>query len=267
MSIYKLATALLPLACCALLAGCEKNTLQTSAYTPAGESTAQVKVVFTSPYKSNPRYQINVNGQRVSTVLSATGTALNITPYPGGGLNTGGNSTADYLLVPAQQNTISIAIPKNNSNTDSVQLATSSYTFEALKKYSLYFADTAANTTSVLVVDSLNRPDSGFARYKFVNLIPDMPAVDLYLGTVKVASNIAYKAVSPSFVIPTNNSSTAWSVRDVDGTTNLATYTQASTIQNQRVYTVIGRGYKAVPPSGATLNDIRRLVVSLIYNQ
>ena len=266
MSIYKLVTAILPTTVCALLAGCEKNTLHTSDYTPAGESTAQVKVVFMSTYKNNPKYQINVNGQRVSTVLSATGTALNPTPYPGGGLNTGGNNSADYLQVPAQQNTVSIATPKNNSNVDSVQLATGSFAFEAKKKYTLYFTDTAANTTSVLVVDSLTRPDSGFARYKFVNLVPDLTAVDLYLGTVKVASNIPYKGVSPSFTLATN-SATAWSIRTVGGTTNLATYSNASTLQNQRVYTVIGRGYNAIVPSGATTNDLRRLAVSLIYNE
>lgn len=267
MSTYKLATVLISLACCALLAGCDKNTLYTSEYTPVSETTAQVKVIFTSPYKSNPRYQINLNGQRASTVLTATGTALNITPYPGGGLNTGGNSTADYLLVPAQQNTISIAIPKTNSNVDSVQLATSSNTFTAMKKYSLYFADTAANTTSVLIEDSLSRPDSGYARYKFVNLVPDMPGVDLYLGTVKVAGNIAYKGASPTFLVPTNNSSTVWSIRDTGGSTALASYTNASTIQNQRVYTVIARGYKSMLPLAPNQNDIRRLAVSLIYNQ
>jgi Domain of unknown function (DUF4397) len=263
----KLATPCLWMAAFALLAGCEKNELHTSSYTPAAEGTSQVKVFFTSPYKNNPRYQINVNGQRVSTVLTATGTALNPPPYPGGGLNTGGNSTPDYLLVPAQQNTISIAIPKTNTNTDSIQLATSSFAFESTKKYTLYFMDTAANTTSILIVDSLARPDSGYAKYKFVNLVPDLPAADLYLGTVKMASNISYKGVSPSFMVATNNSSNTWLLRTAGGTDTLATYSQASTLQNQRVYTVIGRGYKSMRAIAPNTNDIRRTVISLIYNE
>src|ERR1051326_7922226 len=169
---YKPELILPVIAGCLLMAGCKKNVLHTSDYLPVGNG-AQVKVVFMSTYKSNPKYQVNINGTRVSNVLSASGTSPNPTPFPGGGLSTGGGSTADYLGITAGQNTVSIAIPKFNTNTDSVQLATSSFTYESGKKYSLYFTDTAANSTSVLVTDSLARPDSGYIRYKFVNLMPD----------------------------------------------------------------------------------------------
>jgi hypothetical protein len=263
MSQSKILTLFTILAACACMVGCEKNKLHTSDYRPIEGTESQVKVVFMSPYRANPRYQINVNAQRVSNVLSAAGASPNPTPFPGGGLNTGGGSSADYLAVPAQQNTISIAIPKFNTNVDSVQLATSSYNYEVGKKYSLYFTDTAANTTTVLVQDSLTRPDSGFVRYKFVNLLPDLPALDLYIGTVKVASNIPYKGVSPSFILPTNNASSTWAIRTVGGTTNLATYASASTLSNQRVFTVIARGYNAI----STSSDIRRRAISLIYNE
>jgi hypothetical protein len=116
-----------------------------------------------------------------------------------------------------------------------------------------------------LVTDSLQRPDSGFARYKFINLMPDLPALDLYIGTVKVASNILYKGVSPSFVLPTNNVSTTWAIRTVGGTTNLATYASASTLSNQRVYSVIARGYNAI--LNTATSDVRRRAISLIYNE
>lgn len=251
------------LATCMIIAGCEKNKLHTSDFVPLGENDSRVKVIFMSTYRANPSYQIKLDGERISSLLSATGSSPNPTPFPGGGLNTGGGSTTDYLAVPAKQNTISIAIPKVGTNTDSVQLATSSFTYENGKKYSLYFADTAANTQAILVQDSLQRPDSGFVRYKFVNLMPDLPALDLYIGTVKVASNIPYKGVSPSFVLPTNNTSTTWAIRTVGGTTNLATYASASTLANQRVFTVIARGYSTI----STSSDVRRRAVSLVYNE
>lgn len=249
------------LASCMFVAGCDKNELHTSDYQLVGADQSQVKVVFTSPYRANPRYQINLNSQRISNVLSAAGTSPNPTPFPGGGLNTGGGSSADYLGIPAQQNVISIATPKVNTNVDSVQLATSSFTYETGKKYTLFFTDTAANTKALLVTDSLQRPDSGFARYKFVNLLPDLPALDLYVGTVKVASDIPYLGTSASFILPTNNASSTWAIRAVGGTTNLATYASASTLGNQRVYTVFSRGYNSI----TTTSDIRRRAVSLIY--
>lgn len=246
-----------------VISGCEKNELHTSDYMPLTQNDSRVKVIFMSTYRSNPAYQIKLNGERVSNLLSATGSSPNPTPFPGGGLNTGGGSTTDYLAVPAAQNTISIAIPKVGTNTDSVELATSSFTYETGKKYSLYFTDTAANTQAILVTDSLQRPDSGAVRYKFVNLMPDQPALDLYIGTVKVASNIPYKGVSPSFDLPTNNPSTTWAIRTVGGTTNLATYASASTLGNQRVFTVIARGYSTI----STSSDVRRRAISLVYNE
>jgi len=212
--------------------------------------------------------QTYLTGQLSSSVIGPTSTTSpNITPFPGGGLNTGGGSTADYLRIASGQSTVSIAVPKKGTTEDSLQLATSSQTFEAGKKYSLYFADTSASLTSVLVVDSLNAPDSGFTKFKFVNLMPDVSAgLDLYIGTVKVASAIPYKGVSPSFVVPTNNTSTTWSIRSAGAastTTALTTYASASALANRRVLTVIARGYNTI----TTGSDIRRKTICLVFNQ
>lgn len=243
-----------------LFTACKKNVLTTTEVNRLTNSEAQVKVMFASFYRANPRIYIKMNDQLVSSVLTT------FTPFPGGGLNTGGGSTADYLRIAAGQNSFSVAIPKFGTNVDSVTLANVQHTLTAGKKYSLYFADTSANTTSLLVEDSLVAPDSGYARYKFVNMMPDVAAgLDLYIGTVKVASAIPYKGVSPSFVLPTNNASTIWAIRAAGGTTNLVTYTSAASISNQRVFTVMARGYNAITSTSTA--EPRRRLISLIYNQ
>lgn len=243
-----------------LLTSCEKNELNTTEVNKLTDNEAEVKVMFASFYRSNPRIYIKINDQLVSSVLTT------FTPFPGGGLNTGGGSTADYLRVAAGQNKFSVAVPKFGTNEDSLQLASVQHDVVAKKKYSLYFADTSTNTTSLLVEDSLTAPDSGYVRYKFVNMMPDAPGgLDLYIGTVKVASAIPYKGVSPSFVLPTNNASTVWAIREAGGTTNRVTYSSASTLANQRVFTVIARGYYSITTTSTA--EPRRRLVSLIYNQ
>lgn len=241
------------------LAGCEKNTFRVSNYQDAAQ-LARVKVNFFSMYRTLPPYQVKVNDVRVSNNL---GYSPNPTPFPGGGLNTGGGSTNDYLAITPGTAKISVSLPKTGTTDDSAQLASVSATFESGKKYSVYFSDTSSKLMSLVVVDTLARPDSGYAKYKFVNLMPDVPALDLYIGTTKVASNIPYQGVSASFLVPTNSSSTTWAIRTVGGTTNLITYPSASSVNNQRVYTVIARGYNGVTAT----SDLRSRKISLIFNE
>lgn len=242
-----------------MFSSCEKNTFRTSNYFDVNDQ-AQVKVNFFSMYRALPPYQIKINDVRVSNNLSIS---PNPTPFPGGGLNTGGLSTADYLAIAPGVTKFDITLPKIGTSDDSVQLATFSPTLDAGKKYSLYYADTAAKMVTLLVPDTLARPDSGYAKYKFVNLMPDLPALDLYIGTTKVASNIAYKETSPSFLVATDFASTTWAIRTVGGTANLITYASASSLSNQRVYTVIARGYNSITATA----DIRSRKVSLIFNE
>jgi len=238
--------------------GCEKNTFRNSNYINTDDK-AMVKVNFFSPYQVNKPYHIRINGERVSNVITRYDT-----PFPGGGLNTGGASTTDYTMVEPGSAVFSFAVPKSGTSVDSVDLGSATHTLEAGTKYSVYFTDTAQNLKSLLVIDSLTRPDSGYARYKFINLIPDLPSADLYVGTVKVASAVPFLGVSPSFVLPTNNASSSWSIRDAGGTSALATYagTLSATIGNQRVYTVVARGFRSI----SATSDNRRRNLSLIYN-
>ena len=245
-------------------AACTKNELKISESTRLDESRAQAKIFFVSAYKANPLYQININDVRVSNTLGG-GTAAP-TPFPGGGLNSGGSTTSDYLGVPAGIVKVSFATPKYNTSIDSVALATNTLTLSSGKKYSLYVTDTAANTSFVLVEDTLVRSDSGYAKYKFVNLVPDKGAVDLYIGTLMVASNIAYKAVSPSFILPTSTAAAVWSIKATGTSTSIGggySATVANTIANQRIYTVIARGYGSI----TSTSDMRYSKISLIINQ
>ena len=247
-------------------AACTKNELNISESTRLDESRAQAKIFFVSAYRTAPTYQININDIRVSNTIAP---GSNPTPFPGGGFNTGGSSTSDYIGVPAGLVKVSFATPKYNTSTDSVTLATNTLTLSSGKKYSLYVTDTAANTSFVLVEDTLVRSDSGYAKYKFVNLVPDKGAVDLYIGTVKVASNIAYKAVSPSFILPTSTAAAVWTIKATGTTTSIGggystpSTTVASIVANQRIYTVIARGYGSITSS----SDPRYSKISLIINQ
>jgi len=158
------------------LVSCEKNSFAAKDNIFV-EGKSKLKINFFSSYQSNPSFHIKIDGIRVSNLLTYA------TPFPGGGLNTGGGSYADYLSVEPGTHKVTIARPFTGTNGDSVELASATISIAADKVYSLYLADTAANTISVLAEDNLNSPDSGFCRYRFINLMPDLPEVDLYFGT------------------------------------------------------------------------------------
>lgn len=239
-----------------IASSCKKNEF-TLKETELITNKAFLKVNFMSAYKIPYSTQIKVDGNRVSNTLTYA------TPFPGGGLNTGGGSYADYLAVEPGSRKIDISIPVTGTSTDSVPLASNTITLEKDKFYSLYFADTASNTKALLSLDDNSRPDSGFVRYKFINLIPDVPeGIDLYFGTTKVAGPIAYLGTSPYFNVAINTG-TAWSLRRAGGTTAISSYSSASSTTNQRVFTAVARGYVSV---GTSTSEVRRAAVSFIYN-
>jgi len=116
---------------------------------------------------------IKVNGQVVSNSLQTR------TPFPGGGFNTRGSNFALYLSVPQGSNTISVVLPKVGTSTDSAVLYTTTVVIPDNSPYTLHIADTAANTKSLLVKNVINDMDTGFCRFRFVNLVPNLAALDL----------------------------------------------------------------------------------------
>jgi hypothetical protein len=240
------------------LASCEKNVISYGDSTLADPTKTLLKLNYSSLYAANPAVQIAFNGSRVTPLIAGR------TPYPGGGYNTIGDSRPDYLLVNPGEISIKISIPQRGTNLDSVVLYNTSITVEAGKNYTAHITDTAAKTQTVLLTDDFARPDSNFAKYKFVNLMPNVPAVDLYYGTTLVASNIAYKAASNYFTLQIPSSTLSWAVRPAGAaatTTALALYSSASTTTNQRVYTVFAIGY-----AGAT-DAVRKPYVSFLLNR
>lgn len=244
-----------------LFFACTKNVLQVP-YTYVGGQQASLKINYASAYRANPSVQLKINDERISTPISYS------YPYPGGGLNTNGNSTPDYFAVNGGSNKITIAVPKVGTNVDSIVLYNTTVSVDAGKYFTVHIADTAANTQTVLVPEDVASPDSGFSKYRFVNLLPDQTALDLYFGTNKVASAIAYKGISPYFTL-VSTTAAQWAIRPAGAaatSTALTIYptgTTVNTVPNQRVFTVFARGYSTI----SATTDPRRAQISLFYNR
>lgn len=225
----------------AFLTGCDKETGILAETQSVAPGQALLKINYVSNYAANPGVQLKLNGTRVSNLITAR------TPFPGGGYNTGGGSTNDYLAVSPGNVALTVAIPNTLTATDSVVLFNTSLTLEGGKNYSAHITDTATNTKVVLLQDDLTIPDTSQSRYRFVNLMPNVPAIDLYYGPMLVAGNIPYLGSSPYFNVPRPVTSLAWTIRETGTSatsTALATYTSANTTLNQRVYTAFASGYK-----------------------
>ncbi|RYF23955.1 MAG: DUF4397 domain-containing protein [Flavobacteriales bacterium] len=229
-----------------------------------GNAKALIKINYAVAFYNNPSVQVKINDIRVSGLIQ------NRTPFPGGGFNTLGSNTGDYLPVDPGANTkVSITIPKRGTNIDSLDVYTTTIATAAGKRYSLHVTDSLTRR-SLLVDEDASIPDSGFVRMRFVNLMPTTPSVDLWVGTTKVASNIAYMSISDKFLVPTSQQTinTNWYVRVAGtvpatvGASALATYSSASTFNNQRVYTVYAIGYPTYPSTGT---DIRKPYVAFYY--
>lgn len=238
-----------------LVLACKKNELTVSPYDYTG-TQALFKINYACAYGNNRGVQIKINDVRVSNNITYA------TPFPGGGLNTGGSNNADYLALEPGSHTIKLSIPKINSDEDSVLLYETTVKVSGETYQTLHVADTGNNIKSVLLTDPGEKEDSGYVQYRFINLIPNSTALDLYFGSRKVAGNLAYQAVSDTFRVAAGSTG-AWSLRLAGGTTTIGTtYTSTSTTVNQRVFTVYARGYLNLATS-----DTRSAKVSLMYNK
>jgi hypothetical protein len=222
---------------------CSKVVDYKGAFTQVNPNNALLKINYLSAYVANPSVQLSIDGQRVSGLITGR------TPFPGGGSNTNGSNFPDYLEITPGSKNLSIAIPKKGTNVDSVVLFTTTLQVAAGKNYTAHVSDTMAKTKSLLVEDDLSLDINPIiSKYRFVNMMPNVPLADLYLGTDLVATKIPYLASSPYFIITFNSAtSTTWNLRE-SGTSPtgpvLATYTNANTITYNRIYTVFSSGYK-----------------------
>lgn len=237
-----LTAGVISILCILCITGCDKNEINYGDYTKISSDQALLKINYNIAYRANPGVQIKINGERVSGLITSR------YPYPGGGYNTVGDSRPDYLAVNTGNVTVSISIPQKGTNIDSVELFKANMVTEAGKSYTLHVTDTAMNTKSLVTNDDFALPDSGYTKYRFVNLMPNVQSLDLYYGDSLLCANIAYLKAS-EYIIKQVKPSAAWSVRASGLPSNspvIATYTSGSVIGNRKSYTVFATGYRGL---------------------
>lgn len=215
------------------------------------DKDAIVKINMASVYSDDRYMYVKFNDQRVTPRIRAR------EPYPGGGYNTRGDSRPDFLRIAEGQVNIKVCLPYSVDNgLDSVVLKEMTVAFQGGKQYTVQIADTAANTKMFVTEESLARPDSSFASYRFINLMPNVESLDLYYGAAAttaeptqdslVAKNIKFGQISEYFTIRRAAART-WKIRrSGDPVTNasvLASYSNASSLLNRRSYTAFALGY------------------------
>lgn len=266
---------LLPAIMVLMLYSCGKQSGVTNqAYSVYGVAAnqGQLKINLGFAYTKNYSMLIKINDQVVSNLLTTR------TPFPGGGFNTNGSSFALYIGVNKGDNKVSLVIPNFGTNTDSVVLYTTTVTIPDNNAYTLHIADTMVNsslnnTKSLLVKNEIADVDVNFCRFRFVNMIPNLTGVDLYLNGVKMKSNIPFMAATDTFTVRTDmfapgfnpSATTAWAVRPVGASPTsaaTATYTSTNGLQSQRVMTIFSMGY-----AGFTGTKLPFVALTLDKNQ
>ena len=242
---------------CLIMTACKKHVIEPLPITEPASNLSKIKVVYASAYTVNYSVQIKINDVRVSNSITYS------TPFPGGGQNTGGGNYPDYISTNPGALKIGISLPANGSNSDSLTLSSNTVSVESSRYYSIYLADTAANTQAILVEENKTPVSGDFSRYKFVNTMPNLPALDLYFDTTLVAANVAYKGQSGDFNL-VRGATGQWEIRTAGAdpaSTPLAVYpsTGKQTVPNARILSIYARGF-----SGVT--GTRAPAISLLYN-
>lgn len=231
---------------------CEKSIQDFGEVEFMGPDEVIVKINMASVYSDDRYMYVKFDNQRITSLIRAR------EPFPGGGYNTRGESRPDFLKFKAGSVNVKVALPyKIDRGLDSLVLYESVVNFEPGKRYTLHVTDTAAMTKMILNDEDLSRPDSTFARYRFTNLMPNVPAIDLYYGAAAgtaeptqdslVAKNIKYLESSDYFQLNRVTART-WKIRPagapVTNASVLALYSNAGSLLDRRSYTIYALGYQ-----------------------
>ena len=243
-----------------VLFSCKKNSYNLVDRTTT-EGAAQVKLGYFSAYTVLPNTILYINDKPVSNTLAAP------ISFPGGGFNMGGSSNGDYLLVSPGSVKIQGFTPVPGTGNIASKLFEFTETFNVSTSYTYFITDTGANTKGFSIEDSKAAPDSGFARIKFVNAMPNT-AVDLYKGAnngvaTLFQTNIAFKGVTPVFdlPVPVSDSFFIRPAGSLATTIPIARRAWAANLTTKRIYTMLARGY-----NGATATNLAPQL-SVIVNQ
>ncbi len=257
---YKLIITAAFISAVLLITGCKKNSYFVTERI-SSEGSAQVKIGYFSAYTVLPNTILYINDKPVSNTLVAP------VGFPGGGFNTLGSSNGDYLWVTPGSAKIQGFTPVPATGNLMTKLFEFTDNFEVNKFYTFYVTDTGANTKGFTVPDDRGAPDSGFARLKFVNAMPNVQAIDLYRGANNgvatiIQSNVQYKGYSASFDVPLPTDS--FFVRPAGAAASTPPIVRrafAANLTNKRIYTLVARGY-----NGSTATNLAPQL-SIVINQ
>lgn len=214
-----------------------------------------VKINMASVYSDDRYMYVKFNDRRVTPLIRAR------EPYPGGGYNTRGDSRPDFLKVAGGNVNVKVCLPhKIDNGMDSIVLNETMVNLQSGKRYTLHITDTAQFTKTIVTDEDLIKPDSSFATYRFVNLMPNVPSIDLYYGFFNntaagqnasqdslVAKDIKFGEISEYFTLKRTATRT-WKIRpsgaEVTNATVLAYYANVNSTLNSRSYTAYALGYQ-----------------------
>ncbi|MNX93796.1 hypothetical protein D3C86_1259980 [compost metagenome] len=232
-----------------ILSGCGKNVLDYGDVEKIGDDVPLIKINYACPYVDDRFVVVKFNDKRVTSRIQ------NRTPFPGGGYNTRGDVRADYLTIETGNVEVKVTLPfKKDNGLDSLTLYKTTLNIEKGKRYVVHLTDTASLIKSVLTEENFLMPDSGYATYRFINLMPNVPAIDLYYGTSAtdhtadrlVAANVKYLEISSYFTL-NRFAARTWKIRPAGAAlttaTILASYVNVGSLLNQRTYTAYAHGY------------------------
>lgn len=249
--------SLLILAAVIVLAACKKNIFNTTQQEGVENKSLVKLALFNAPVVA-PTFLVYNNGERISGPLLLSPNGY---PFPGGGFNTAGNSNGDYLALNPGSNKFELWTTNPGTADIISKFFETTQTFEVNKKYTLYTTDTAANALAINVPDDAVAPDSGLARIRFINLIPNSGTLDFYKGATLLKAGVKYKDFTEFFDVQYGSDS--FSVRTggtLPGSALSSLAYRVITPTNKRIYSFLARGY-----TGATGN--RAPAVAAIVNQ
>ena len=143
----------------------------------------------------------------------------------------------------------------HNIKLNAIGTTTTSLNFDmpvaAGKTYTVFATDSLSKISAVIATDDILPPVNKKAVFRFANMVPDAPALDIArikgTDTTVIFSNIAYKTVTPFIQVDTSASTVApfkvdYAIRPAGKTNTLKAWTSAS-FANGRVYTLVARGF------------------------
>src|SRR5687768_1558331 len=218
----------------AMMGGCKKNSYHVTERTEVTDR-ALLKIAYYVGNVKNSPAQVKVNEKRISPLLTYN------TPFPGGGLNTGGSLNSDFVILDPGANNFLVSLPKAGTDEDSVKIFESQFALKKSERQILFLTDSFPNITGILV-DAETPPttDSGKVRIKFVHTMPNVPIVDLYRGGVLIKAGIPYKGSSEFFDVFAGVQ--AYAVREPGSSTNLNGAGNNINPTAGRTYTFFSRG-------------------------